>query len=197
MSGGGTRTTLRDLTDVRPDPRPSSGSGGIGLRKHPGERRFRHVADASEWARIRQQKLGPCLVCLWLGETQQHASSIHHVVAKSLGGDDCAKNAVSVCGHGTVGHHGLLEAHDEADLPGVRCGGAAVRPGRVCVRDREARRGRLAQALPRPLRGCRMTGLLALVWLAVELAGGMLVIVAAGLTVGFTLTNAPVRGRGR
>lgn len=43
---------------------------------------------------------------------QTLASSLHHVISKSLGGDDCEENSVSVCGSGTTGHHGLLEAHD-------------------------------------------------------------------------------------
>lgn len=101
------------LNQVTPDPRPTSGSGGMGLRKREGSRRFRHVADATEWAKIRDAKLGRCLVCRWLGVEQTLASSLHHVVSKSLGGDDCEDNCVPVCGSGVTGHHGLLEAHDE------------------------------------------------------------------------------------
>jgi hypothetical protein len=47
---------------------------------------------------------------------------LHHLVSKSLGGDDVADNLVPVCGSGTTGCHGLLEAHNmwACDLLGRR-----------------------------------------------------------------------------
>lgn len=91
-----------------PDFRPADTEGGIGKPK----RKSRKRASAQRWEEIRAKKLGPCLVCQWLGETQQHSSSLHHVVAKSLGGSDCESNVVSLCGDGVQGHHGLVERHD-------------------------------------------------------------------------------------
>lgn len=86
---------------------------GVGMRKGAGDdgRRFREVADATRWAELRALKLGPCVVCRYLGAKQEFSSSLHHVVSKSLGGDDIAENLVPVCGSGTTGCHGLLEAH--------------------------------------------------------------------------------------
>lgn len=93
-----------------PDPRPGKTPGGIGNPK--GHRRqFRRVATPAQWEKLREKKLGPCLVCRYVGVVQTLPSSLHHCVAKSLGGDDCANNLVSLCGTGTTGHHGLVEAH--------------------------------------------------------------------------------------
>lgn len=96
----------------RPDPKPEPSPGGIGRPKSKQPRRFRKVASSSDWVRLREAKLAPCLVCLWLGEAQTRLSTLHHVVSKSLGGDDVEENLVSLCGDGTTGHHGLLEDHD-------------------------------------------------------------------------------------
>lgn len=69
----------------------------------------RHKASVEEWESLRQDKLymRPCRVC------RQRADTLHHLVARSLGGDDCAANLVPLCGHGTVGCHGLVEHWDE------------------------------------------------------------------------------------
>lgn len=99
-------------SDVFPDPRPARSAGGIGRAKSVRTRRFRQVASTSAWDLIHEAKDGPCLVCLWLGVEQLLPSSLHHVVSKSLGGDDVEENVVSLCGDGTKGHHGLIEAHD-------------------------------------------------------------------------------------
>lgn len=93
-------------------PRPEASPGGIGLAKPKGSRRFREKASPQRWAEIRAKKLGPCYVCVYRGETQELDSSLHHVVAKSLGGSDTEANVAPACGDGTTGHHGLLEAHD-------------------------------------------------------------------------------------
>jgi hypothetical protein len=93
-----------------------SGSG-IGLKKTAAGagagRKFRTKADREQWEEIIRLKLGPCLVCMYLGEKQKLPSSLHHIVSKSLGGDDVSANFGSVCGDGTTGHHGQIEAHDE------------------------------------------------------------------------------------
>lgn len=95
-----------------PDPKPARSAGGIGRPKSKRPRRFRTVASTSQWDLMREAKLGPCLVCLWTGAEQLLPSSLHHLVSKSLGGDDVEENLVSLCGDGTTGHHGLVEAWD-------------------------------------------------------------------------------------
>lgn len=90
------------------DFRPADTEGGIGKPK----RKSRKRAGKERWAEIRAKKLGPCVVCAWLDEKQELPSTLHHPVSKSLGGADTESNAVSLCGDGTTGHHGLVEAHD-------------------------------------------------------------------------------------
>lgn len=77
------------MTTVTPDPKPAS----------------RHVASREEWDQIVLAKAGPCRGCGGQGE------SFHHLVPRSLRGDDVEANLVPVCGHGTAGCHGALENH--------------------------------------------------------------------------------------
>lgn len=95
-----------DLSSVRPDPRPTSGRGGIGQPKRGGKGRI--VADKAQWERLRAAKLGPCYVCRWQGCEQTELSQLHHVVSRARLGDDVPENLVPVC----VIHHALVEAHD-------------------------------------------------------------------------------------
>lgn len=46
-----------------------------------------------------------CVLCL-------NPGSLHHVLPRGQGGDDVASNLVGLCGSGTTGEHGLLEAGD-------------------------------------------------------------------------------------
>lgn len=47
-----------------------------------------------------------CTLC------NEWARTMHHLVPRSLGGEDVLENVVPVCGDGTRGCHGLLEAND-------------------------------------------------------------------------------------
>ena len=38
--------------------------------------------------------------------------TLHHVLPRSRGGDDVYENLIGLCGSGTTGHHGLIEAND-------------------------------------------------------------------------------------
>ena len=38
--------------------------------------------------------------------------SLHHVIPRSQGGDDVPANLAPLCGNGTMGCHGLIEARD-------------------------------------------------------------------------------------
>ncbi len=42
--------------------------------------------------------------------------SLHHILRRSQGGDDVEANLVFLCGSGTTGCHGLVEAADEKTL---------------------------------------------------------------------------------
>ena len=76
---------------VRPDPRAPK----------------RIKADQNEWLRLRAEKLGPCRLC-----HSFDSPTLHHILSKSLGGDDVAANLVPLCGSGTTGCHGKVEARD-------------------------------------------------------------------------------------
>lgn len=55
------------------------------------------------------------VICVLCGEP----ASLHHVYPRGQGGDDLEANLVGLCGHGTAGHHGLIEDGDlttRADL---------------------------------------------------------------------------------
>lgn len=105
------------LGDPKPHPKPQE------TKRQAPRRAMRQKAGRERWQEICAKKLGPCVVCLWLGLPQLLPSSLHHVVSKSLGGSDCESNCVSVCGSGTTGHHGLIEAHD---VPTCQAFAAAV-----------------------------------------------------------------------
>lgn len=47
-----------------------------------------------------------CLLC------PEQAWTLHHLVPRSLGGDDVRENLVPLCGSGTTGCHGLIEANN-------------------------------------------------------------------------------------
>ena len=90
-----------------PDPKPARSPGGTGRPKKPSPKR----ASQARWVKIRERKMGACYVCRWLDVRQELPSTLHHVVSKSLGGSDTEGNVVPLCGSGTTGHHGLVEAH--------------------------------------------------------------------------------------
>lgn len=74
-------------------------------------KRYRRVVVSRKgWEKLQDERQGPCLVCRHLGRTQLLASTLHHVVPRSRGGDDAAVNLVPLCGDGTRGHHGDVEA---------------------------------------------------------------------------------------
>ena len=82
------------MTAVGSDPKPEA----------------RRKATPEEWTRLRRAKLGPCRGCpsprLGFPPT-----TLHHVVSKSLGGDDIEENLIPLCGSGTTGCHGIMETH--------------------------------------------------------------------------------------
>jgi hypothetical protein len=76
-------------------------------------------ATRTQWALIDQAKRGRCRGC---GADPRRTTN-HHLVSRSLGGDDVIDNIVPLCGSGTVGCHGAIETHP----PGWRHVATAVR----------------------------------------------------------------------
>lgn len=67
-------------------------------------------ASREQWKKLQAEKQGPCRVCgasAYLGYT-----GLHHLVPRSQGGDDVPDNLVPLCGSGTMGCHGKVEARD-------------------------------------------------------------------------------------
>jgi hypothetical protein len=50
----------------------------------------------------------------WCSCCEEPSATGHHVLSRSLGGDDIQANLAAVCGSGTTGCHGLLENADPA-----------------------------------------------------------------------------------
>lgn len=99
----------------QPDPKP----------------RKRIVASKSEWAQWHELLRGAyCAVC-----RAKPADSYHHICRRSQSGDDLLVNLLPVCGSGTTGCHGRIEARDPAVLRKVR----------DVIYDRPATRGYLLQ----------------------------------------------------
>lgn len=67
----------------------------------------RIIEDQLGWEQLRRAKLRPCRVCgnSWLPQ-------LHHLVSRSLGGDDVPDNLVPLCSD----CHGLVEDHDHETL---------------------------------------------------------------------------------
>jgi 5-methylcytosine-specific restriction endonuclease McrA len=95
------------VTQVTPHPKP---------QRKPREksRAFRHVATIKEWRELRDAKYHehPCRIC---GSWNEPAG-LHHIVPRSLGGDDRAGNLVRLCGTGTTGCHGHVENRSPSHL---------------------------------------------------------------------------------
>lgn len=87
-------------------PKPSSG-GGIGKKK-PVKNKRTH-ASPERIAEIRAKKCQECRLC---GVTSN--VNAHHLISRAQGGPWTMWNIVGLCGSGTTGCHGLVEARDKA-----------------------------------------------------------------------------------
>ena len=74
----------------------------------------RQKATTQRWKVIRAGLDERCALC---GDPSQSA---HHIVRKAQGGDDVPENLLAVCGHGTRGCHGLIEARNKPALVAAR-----------------------------------------------------------------------------
>lgn len=54
---------------------------------------------------------GRCRLCGGTGGAYAFYITRHHLIKKSQGGDDIDANIVPLCGHGTAGCHGDVEAY--------------------------------------------------------------------------------------
>ena len=98
---------MSELRDLPRDP-----IGRIFQSDPKPARRLR--ADKRERQQLRMEKLGPCRGCA--PETlSPFPVTIHHLVPRSLGGDDVADNLIPLCGDGSTGCHGLWESGWPAD----------------------------------------------------------------------------------
>lgn len=68
-------------------------------------------ASRDEWRELQVLKAGPCRIC-GNGWKDGMAIGLHHLVARSLLGDDVPENLVPLCGSGTTGCHGKVEDRD-------------------------------------------------------------------------------------
>lgn len=85
---------LRREPGFRPDPKPAK----------------RVKADVRDWETMRTLLDEGCQLCGSFGWEEGYGLSLHHLVSRSLGGDDVRENLAPLCGHGTVGCHGDVEA---------------------------------------------------------------------------------------
>jgi len=87
------------MAEVRPDWKPST-EGGIGRRKPPRawRSRGRKMATREEWEQLRTEKLygKPCRIAIE-DAPPAPATELHHLVPRSMGGDDVADNLVPLC----------------------------------------------------------------------------------------------------
>ena len=99
-----------DLTVFKgPVPKPGASVGGIGRpkRKRPTKTSPERVAE------IRAKKCESCRLCGATGNV-----NAHHLIPRgmggTIGGEWTESNVVGLCGSGTTGCHGLIEARDPA-----------------------------------------------------------------------------------
>lgn len=72
-------------------------------------------ATGERWAELRILKVGQCRIC-----RDAFGLTLHHLVPRSLGGDDVPNNLVPLCGSGTTGCHGDVEHRDPVALSLLR-----------------------------------------------------------------------------
>lgn len=75
----------------------------------PDAKQAKRVRDPKAMKAVHEQG---CFCVLNCGDR----GSVHHVLPRSQGGDDVDANMVCLCGSGTTGHHGKVEANDTATL---------------------------------------------------------------------------------
>lgn len=100
-------TDRNDLTVFRGSvPRPVS-AGGVGRKKPAANKRT--AASAKRILEIREKKCQECRLC----GTGRNVNA-HHLIPRSQLGIWTESNVVGLCGSGTTGCHGLVEARDPA-----------------------------------------------------------------------------------
>jgi len=107
------------VTDAKPDWKRDQlerSPAGIGLPKPRANKRT--DASPQRKAEIRAKKAQECRLCGATGGAFE--VNAHHLIPRSLGGVWTESNIVGLCGSGTTGCHGLVEARDRAACAALR-----------------------------------------------------------------------------
>lgn len=71
-----------------------------------GRKKYRRiVASRKTWEKLRDDRLGPCLLCSHMVGWNRPGTDLHHVIPRDRFGDDIAENLVPLCRE----HHTLVE----------------------------------------------------------------------------------------
>jgi 5-methylcytosine-specific restriction endonuclease McrA len=93
------------MVEVTPDFKAAPSAGGVGRKKPQANKRT--DASPARKAEIHAKKCRECRLC---GTT--FCVNAHHLIPRSLGGIWTESNIVGLCGSGTTGCHGLVEARN-------------------------------------------------------------------------------------
>lgn len=89
----------------------------------------RYRASKTEWIEFHEWRSEQrCWVC------GARATNTHHILPRSQGGDDRLENFAPLCGSGTTGCHGLIEARDREARAKLR---RALTPANIAYLDRK------------------------------------------------------------
>lgn len=102
-----------DVTPYFKETQLARGGSGIGMPKPLSNKRTK--ASPARIAEIRAKKLDYCRCC-GTGD----GLTAHHLIPRSLGGIWTESNIVGLCGSGTTGCHGLVEARDRRACVALR-----------------------------------------------------------------------------
>jgi hypothetical protein len=76
----------------------------------PDPRPRRRIRDRNLMSELHVRWRGDCVLAAF-SPCVRYRYSLHHIHKHPR--DDVEANLVMLCGHGTIGHHGMIESHDE------------------------------------------------------------------------------------
>jgi len=98
--------------------RSASSCPELGIPKGPTRAELKATRDAEEAAETKHvrplvfaRERGECRVCTELYKRRRAAQTMHEIQPRSLGGIRSTENSIAVCGSGTTGCHGALQAY--------------------------------------------------------------------------------------
>lgn len=78
----------------------------------PQRKKYRRVvASAKKWAALREERLGPCVLCAVTDDVQDTPSELHHCVPRDRFGDDVSENLIPLC---RVHHNAVEQGYNGA-----------------------------------------------------------------------------------